>query len=145
MIDRTSLSCRRGLLAPLLLAVPLLGHAGYFTWDKVELPVTSGASCGNGTPYKFFVNRTPFTTKTIVIMEGGGACFDQNACLWKGSFFGGSNSNGIADNYMTSLFSSLKNTSGSPFAPINQGALGLTPFASRTSSSKVQTQSWNIV
>ena len=145
MIDRTSFSSRSGLLGPLLLAVPLLGHAGYFTWDKVELPAASGASCGNGTPYKFFVNRTPFTTKTIVIMEGGGACFDQNACLWKGSFFGGSNSNGIADNYMTSLVSSLKNTSGSPFAPINQGALGLTPFASRTSSSKVQTQSWNIV
>lgn len=138
-------SARRTVLGALLITAPLLAQAGYFTWDKVELPASSGASCGNGTPYKFFVNRTPFTSKTIVIMEGGGACYDQNACLWKGSFFGGSNSNGIADNYMTGLLSTQQNTSGSPFAVINQGALGLTPFASRTSSSKVQTQAWNIV
>jgi len=137
---------RRLWLGTLLLSAPLLAQAAsYFTWERVDLPVSSGASCGNGSPYRFFVNRTPLTTKTIVIMEGGGACYDQNACLWKGSFFGGSNSNGIATNYMTSLASNLKNTSGSPFAPINQGALGLTPFASRTSSSKVQTQAWNIV
>lgn len=136
----------RAWLGAILLSAPLLVQAtNYFTWDRVDLPVSSGASCGNGSPYRFFVNRTPFTTKTIVIMEGGGACFDQNACLWKGSFFGGSNSNGIATNYMSSLVSNLPNTSGSPFAPINQGALGLTPFASRTSSSKVQTQKWNIV
>ena len=129
-----------------LLTAPLASQAGtYFTWNRVDLPVSSGASCGNGSPYRFFVNRTPFTTKTIVIMEGGGACFDQNACLWKGSFFGGSNSNGIATNYMSSLLSNLPNTSGSPFAVINQGAVGLTPFAARMSASKVQTQSWNIV
>jgi Pectinacetylesterase len=137
---------KKASLGAMFLLAPLLAQAAsYFTWDRVDLPTSSGASCGNGTPYRFFVNRTPFTTKTIVIMEGGGACFDQNACLWKGSFFGGSNSNGIATNYMSSLFSNLPNTSGSPFAPINQGALGLTPFASRTHSSKVQTQSWNIV
>lgn len=140
-------SAARGLLAALSVAVPVFAQAtSYFSWTKVELPVSSGASCGNGSPYKFFVNRTPFTTKTIVIMEGGGACYDQNACLWKGSFFGGSNPNGIADNYMTSVFSSLKNTAGSPYAAINQALLGnLTPFASRMHSSKVQTQSWNIV
>jgi len=129
-----------------LLSASMASQAGtYFTWNRIDLPVASGASCGNGSPYRFFVNRTPFTTKTIVIMEGGGACFDQNACLWKGSFFGGSNSNGIATNYMSGLLSNLPNTSGSPFAVINQGAVGLTPFAARMSTSKVQTQSWNIV
>ncbi len=145
MSYRSFISRARGALGIGVLLAPVLSQAGYFSWDKVELPKSSGASCGNGTPYKFFVNRTPFTTKTIVIMEGGGACFDQNACLWKGSFFGGSNPNGIPDNYMTGLVSSLENAAGSAYAPINGGALPLTPFASRTSSSKVQTQSWNIV
>lgn len=140
------LSVKKSWVGAILLTLPLWGHgATYFAWERVDLPAASGASCGNGSPYRFFVNRTPFTTKTVVIMEGGGACFDQNACLWKGSFFGGSNSNGIATNYMTGLLSNLKNTSGSPFAVINQGAVGLTPFAARVSSAKVQTQSWNIV
>jgi hypothetical protein len=137
---------KRSWVGAILVSIPLWGHCtSYFTWERVDLPAASGASCGNGTPYRFFVNRTPLTTKTVVIMEGGGACYDQDACLWKGSFFGGSNSNGIATNYMSSLVSNQKNTSGSPFAAINQGALGLTPFAARVSSAKVQTQSWNIV
>ena len=66
-------------------AFPVMVHAAYFKWETVELPASSGASCGNGTPYRFFVNRTPFTSKTVVIFEGGGACWDQNACLGKGN------------------------------------------------------------
>ena len=53
--------------------LPLAASAGYFQWEAVELPASTGASCGNGSPYRFFVNRTPFTTKTVVIFEGGGA------------------------------------------------------------------------
>ena len=48
-------------------------HAGYLKWEMVELPAASGVTCGNGTPYRFFVNRTPFTSKTVVVYEGGGA------------------------------------------------------------------------
>ncbi|MEY2843949.1 MAG: hypothetical protein RI920_1986, partial [Pseudomonadota bacterium] len=40
----------------------LSAHAAYLKWEAVELPASSGASCGNGTPYRFFVNRSPFTT-----------------------------------------------------------------------------------
>ena len=71
-------------MAARVLALGLLGasaaHAGFFRWEAVELPASSGASCGNGTPYRFFVNRTPFTSKTVVMFEGGGACWDQAAC-----------------------------------------------------------------
>jgi hypothetical protein len=55
----------------------LAAHAAYFKWETVELPASSGATCGNGTPYRFFVNRTPFTSKTVVMFEGGGACWDR--------------------------------------------------------------------
>ena len=27
-------------------------------WEAIEAPAASGASCGNGSPYRFFVNRT---------------------------------------------------------------------------------------
>ncbi|RYE72055.1 MAG: pectinacetylesterase, partial [Oxalobacteraceae bacterium] len=40
----------------------IAAQAAYLKWEMVELPVSSGASCGNGTPYRFFVNRTPFTS-----------------------------------------------------------------------------------
>ena len=30
-------------------------------WEAIEAPAASGASCGNGSPYRFFVNRTTTT------------------------------------------------------------------------------------
>jgi len=93
--------------------LPLAASAGYFQWEAVELPASTGASCGNGSPYRFFVNRTPFTTKTVVIFEGGGACWDQNACAGKGegplglSILSASNPNGVPADYMTNIFSIL--------------------------------------
>lgn len=107
-------------------------QAAYFVWETIELPTSSGASCSNGSPYRFFVNRTPFTSKTVVMMEGGGACWEQDGC--KGtSKLGAVNPNGVASNYMTDL-----NT---------QAHLGLvTPFTARIDPlQSVQTQSWNIV
>jgi hypothetical protein len=77
-------------------------QAGYFTWDMVELPASSGASCGNGTPYRFFVNRTPLNHDVAITFEGGGACWDQNACEGKGEY-AASNPDGIPPDYMKSL------------------------------------------
>lgn len=107
-------------------------HAGYLQWETVELPASSGASCGNGTPYRFFVNRTPFTTKTVVMFEGGGACWDQGACKG-GTLLDAVNPDGIPTNYMTDWN--------------RQAHLGLvTPFTMRLHPlQSVQTQSWNIV
>lgn len=130
-----------------LTCLPLLAQAtSYFRWAMVELPVSSGASCGNGTPYRFFINRTPLTTKTIVIFEGGGACYGQNACMYKDGFLGAINPNGIPTDYMTNVLPSLPNTAGTTIGVFNSALLGnITPFATRVNSTKVQTQSWNIV
>jgi hypothetical protein len=107
-------------------------HAAYFVWETVELPASTGASCSNGSPYRFFVNRTPFTSKTVVMFEGGGACWEQQGCKG-GTKLSAVNPNGVATNYMTDL-----NT---------QAHLGLvTPFTARIDPlQSVQTQSWNIV
>jgi hypothetical protein len=116
----------------LTLLSSLAAHAAYFKWEAVELPASSGASCSNGSPYRFFVNRTPLTTKTVVVFEGGGACWDQGACKG-GTELDAVNPNGIAANYMSDW---------------NQQAhLGLvTPFTARIHPLQaVQTQSWNIV
>jgi hypothetical protein len=122
-------------------------HAtSYFKWDMVELPAATGATCGNGTPYRFFVNRTPLTTKTIVIFEGGGACYGQKACQYKDGFLGAINPNGIPKDYMTNVIPSLPNTAGTTIGVFNSALLGnITPFATRMNTTKVQTQSWNIV
>ncbi|WP_374595053.1 pectin acetylesterase-family hydrolase [Aquabacterium sp.] len=107
-------------------------HAAYFVWETVELPASTGASCSNGSPYRFFVNRTPFTSKTVVMVEGGGACWEQQGCKG-GTKLSAVNPNGVASNYMSDL-----NT---------QAHLGLvTPFTMRIDPlQSVQTQSWNIV
>lgn len=123
----------RQALVVAALAPTLSAHAGYFKWETVELPASSGASCGNGTPYRFFVNRTFLTSKTVVMYEGGGACWTQGACKGESGMLGASNPNGVPSNYMTS-------TSG-------MAALGLiTPFTARIHPlTSVQTQGWNIV
>jgi hypothetical protein len=57
-------------------------------WEAIEAPASSGASCGNGSPYRFFVNRTTNAAnakKTVIMFEGGGACWEQNACQMKGA------------------------------------------------------------
>lgn len=109
-------------------------QAAYFKWETIELPASSGASCGNGSPYRFFVNRTPFTTKTVVMFEGGGACWEKGTCENKtGSILNAVNPDGIPSNYMTDWN--------------RQAHLGLvTPFTARIDPlTSTQTQSWNIV
>ena len=104
-------------------------------WEMIEMPASSGASCGNGSPYRIFVNRSTNAAdknKTVVMFEGGGACWEQNACQQKDGVLGATNYNGIKENYMTG------------------GGLALygwvTPFTSRNHPlQKVQTQSWNII
>lgn len=133
-------------VAALAWALPAVVQAAYFKWESVELPAKSGASCGNGTPYRFFVNRTPFSSKTVVIFEGGGACWDQQACMGKGgpiglSILSASNPNGVPADYMTNL----GNLFNGGMSGLALGGL-ITPFAMRAHPlQRVQTQSWNIV
>ena len=55
-------------------------------WEAIEAPAASGASCGNGSPYRFFINRTTTAAnakKTVIMFEGGGAC--SGGCGWRGT------------------------------------------------------------
>lgn len=123
---------RRGLrhLAASALLAAGSAQAGYFQWEMVELPPQSGAACGNGSPYRFFVNRTPFSADVAITYEGGGACWDQRACLGEGRL-AASNPDGIPPDYMAS-------------AAVGFGLV--TPFTARNHPAQaVQTQSWNLV
>ena len=118
----------------LTLLTTVAAQAAYLKWETIELPAASGASCGNGTPYRFFVNRSPFTTKTVVMFEGGGACWEKGTCENKaGTLLGAVNPDGVPTNYMSDWN--------------RQAHLGLvTPFTARIDPlTSVQTQSWNIV
>ena len=119
------------LLALTALAFPLITHAGFLQWEMVELPASSGAACGNGTPYRFFVNRTPLTRDTVIVYEGGGACWDQQACLGVGPL-SALNPDGIPPDYLNQVNSALHGL--------------VTPFSSRFDPFQAApTQSWNIV
>lgn len=103
----------------------------YNVWQTVQLSPETGATCGNGSPYKFFVNRVPDTRNTIVYMEGGGACWDHASCSGKAGVRGARNPNGIPDDYMSLL---------------NPGSSLVSPFVTRVSPfDSVKPQRWNMV
>jgi hypothetical protein len=105
---------------------------GYYAWQTVKLAASTGAVCGNGSQYKFFVNRVPNTRNTIVYMEGGGACWDYPSCTGQSGIRGARNPNGVPDNYMDLL--------GNP------GASLVSPFVVRLHPyNSVKTQNWNMV
>ena len=92
----TALRSAAKLASALTLAalIPATAMAGYYTWDTVTPAASTGASCGNGTPYRFFVNRTTNAAnmaKTVIVFEGGGACWEQNACQMKDGVLGATN------------------------------------------------------
>lgn len=122
---------RRWLAALGFLLLAPAAHAAWFIWETVELSPATGASCGNGTPYRFFVNRTPLNNHVALTFEGGGACWDQDACEGEGDY-SATNPDGIPPEYM--------------FLP-NAAAGGLvTPFSSRVNPFQdVQTQDWTLV
>ncbi|WP_443191122.1 pectin acetylesterase-family hydrolase [Pseudomonas indica] len=103
----------------------------YYAWQTVQLAPQTGAVCGNGSPYKFFVNRVPNTRNTIIYLEGGGACWDYPSCSGQGGIRGARNPNGIPDDYM---------------ALLNPGASLVSPFVVRLHPwTRVKTQNWNMV
>jgi len=120
------MSLKRALITSALVLAAPLAQAGFFQWEMVELPPETGAACGDGSPYRFFVNRTPLSKDIVITYEGGGACWDQKACLGEGHL-SAANPNGIPADYMQSA----------------NVAFGLvTPFTARNDpAQQVQTQS----
>jgi hypothetical protein len=104
---------------------------GYYQWQTVKLAPSTGAVCGNGSQYKFFVNRVPNTRNTIIYMEGGGACWDYASCTGQTGIRGARNPNGIPDDYMSLL---------------NPASSLVSPFVVRVHPwTRVKTQNWNMI
>lgn len=103
----------------------------YFGWQTIQLAPQTGAVCGNGSNYKFFVNRVPHTRNTLIYFEGGGACWDYDSCAGNLGLLGARNPNGIADDYMK-----LQNFGSSLASPF---IFRLHPW------SRIKTQDWNFV
>lgn len=64
-------------------------------WIKVQ---PEGATCSDGSPYKFFVNYANQSDNLLVMFEPGGACFDYDSCT-RGKL-GAVNPDGIPDQHM---------------------------------------------
>jgi hypothetical protein len=103
----------------------------YYEWQTIQLHPSTDAVCGNGTPYKFFVNRVPNTRNTLIYLEGGGACWDEASCRGRTGIRGARNPNGIPDDYLA----------------VTNPATGLvSPYVFRAHPySHVKTQQWNLV
>src|SRR5512140_2809298 len=55
------------------------------TWTWVPI---AGAICRDGTPTGIAVNVNPGATKTVLYLEGGGACFNDFTCVRNPQTFG---------------------------------------------------------
>lgn len=67
----------------------------YGAWVKYE---PEGATCSNGSQYKFWVQFSETSDNVIVFFEGGGACWDYESCTG-GDFRGAANPNGLDDDH----------------------------------------------
>jgi hypothetical protein len=67
-------------------------------WQKVEVP---GLVCGDGSPFKFFVNYSNTSNNLEINFEPGGACWDYPSCSGDGGIRGAANPHGIADDHMS--------------------------------------------
>jgi len=66
------------------------------SWVKYE---PEGATCSDGSPYKFWVEFSETSDNVIIFFEGGGACWDYESCSGNGGARGAANTNGLRDDY----------------------------------------------
>lgn len=109
----------------------LVDGGNNYNWQRVEVP---GTKCGNGSQYKFFINRTG-SPNLLFFFEGGGACWDYDTCSGRAGILGAANPNGIPNDYMTQFTAKY-------VSPIVNGADPGLPLRSRTD---LPTKGWNIV
>lgn len=74
----------------------------YYQWNLVQLEPEGDVEyvCGNGSPYKFFVNPSLTSDNVLIYFEAGGACWDYPSCSGQSGIRGAANPNGIPDDYM---------------------------------------------
>lgn len=85
-------------------------------WVKVEPP---GATCSDGSQYKFFVNYAESSDNVVFMFEPGGACWDYASC--SGGARGAANPHGIADDHMAErqYLNLLRRTDDNPASSFN--------------------------
>ncbi|AKF83000.1 Pectinacetylesterase [Myxococcus fulvus] len=109
----------------------LVDGGNNYNWQKVELP---GTKCGNGSQFKFFIHKTN-SPNLLMLLEGGGACWDYDTCSGRAGLLGAANPNGISDDYITQFTAKY-------VSPLVNGADPGLPGRSKTN---LVTNGWNIV
>jgi hypothetical protein len=89
------------------------------TWVKYE---PEGATCSDGSPYKFWVEFSETSDNVIVFFEGGGACWDYESCSGNGGIRGAANPNGLPDTHADAQreFASIQVGAGVIYPLLNQ-------------------------
>ena len=77
---------------------PFSGMA-LFEWNMVE-PGNAEAVCGNGSPFRFFVNPSDTSKNVVIYFQAGGACWDYPSCSGQEGIRGAANPEGIPEDFM---------------------------------------------
>lgn len=72
-----------------------LNDAPADAWSFVRIP---GAVCGNGSPAGIGVHRHPGATEVVIVVQGGGACWDAESCFTTMS------ASHVAEDYTDAMF-----------------------------------------
>ncbi len=73
-----------------------------FKWNMIVAD-NELAICGNGSPYKFFVNPSDKSKNVLFYFQGGGACWDYPSCSGQEGIRGAANPEGIPDDFMKGI------------------------------------------
>lgn len=73
-------------------AIEVPERAAYREWLMVE---PAGMVCGDGSPYRFFVNYSDVANDVVMAFEPGGACWDFDSCTGNGGIRGAANVHGL--------------------------------------------------
>ncbi|MGC3958041.1 MAG: pectin acetylesterase-family hydrolase [Verrucomicrobiota bacterium] len=97
------------------------------TWTF--LPV-AGAQCANGTPTGVGVNRSTLSANLVIMLEGGGACWDGESCFVNNAAVH------VQDTYDATLFQSdfaskQGPTTRDPNNPFSAATQVFVPYCSR--------------
>lgn len=103
-----------------------------YPWERVELP---GTVCSNGSQYKFFVHDSPNSSNLLILLEGGGACWDYESCSGELGKLGAANPNGISDDYISSFTAKY-------VSPLVNGA---DPGLPGRAKNPIATNGWDVV
>ena len=102
---RWHMNLRLAVLSAAAMLVSSAATAAAYRWEEITLPAASGATCGNGTPYRFYVNRAPAPNdrNLLIAYEFGGACTDYGSCTGEGGAISAKNPDGIPAGYLWSI------------------------------------------